>query len=203
MLCMAIGTASGHRIILMGLGQFNHIMAGRAKFVLPDLKKTRLICHMGVVAGLAAIPHGGMDRVPGEALRIVAFKAELFSRSVEEVRLFGVVRLMAGDTVSVLNGSVHRVLGAGFPHGGMAGQADDRNRLAHQNRRDQSMGEMTGFAVVLRDRGMNISDLIAGRHVRMALGARLSTLRLDLLGAATRQKDQNPQADKTESQGLH
>jgi hypothetical protein len=80
----------------------------------------------------------------------------------------------------------------------MAGKTNSRHRLAQQNRWDQTMGEMTGFAVLLLDRLMHKPGLEFGDLLWMALGACASNLRLALHrgGCAAYHKSQNSQTDE-------
>ena len=154
---------------------------------------------MGKVTCATALLNGGMNGAPGETCRIMTFKTQFLSGSMEKLGIFRVMHRMAGITVSGSNGIVHRRLAADILKIRVTWQADRRQRLTHQDCRHQSMGEMTSFAILLLYRLMDDTRFIFGDHLRMTLGAGVLHHRLTFDGcrSASSQYDQASQADET------
>jgi len=199
---VTVDTNAFDRIVLVGRSELGaaRVMTGGAQCIPFHLQQFWMILHVGIMTGHATVLEGGVDIGPGKRLAVMAIETDFFRRGDEKLGIIGVVRIMAGFAVTVAHRIVHRSFGRDFLERRVALQADHRHRLAHQDRGNQAMGEMTRLAVLFLDRRVNIPGLIAGDLVRMALRAGPADFRSAFLrgGPATRREGQNAQADEGE-----
>jgi hypothetical protein len=199
MLSMAVDASRINRVTLVRLNKsgIGYVMAGSTQIGACQVQQARVVCRMGKVTSATALLNGGMNGAPGETCRIMTFKTQLLSGSMEKLGIFRVMHRMAGITVSGSNGLVHRRLTADIFKTRVTWQTDSRQRLPHQDCRYQSVGKMTSFAVLLLYRLMDNSRFIFGDHLRMTLGAGILHHRFTFDGcrSASGQYDQASQAD--------
>jgi hypothetical protein len=156
MLCVTVNASVPDRIVLMGLNKRGavYFMTGTAQVIFRHVQQARIICHVGLVAGEAAICYRRMDSVPCKEALFMAVEAELINCSSKELWIFRIVRIMTGITFTPADRFVYRYLVRYILERSMAWQADCWDRLAQQDGRNHAMREMTGFAVFFLDRLM-------------------------------------------------
>jgi len=202
MLRMAVDTAGCNRVALVCGGKTGtaDFMTGGTQLVWCLLKQPCKIRHVRAVTGSATLLHRLMDGRPRKTLRIMTFETEVVRGRVQQFRIVGVVHFVTGLTFSAAHWFVSRNLVTDLLELHMTGQTDRRHRLTQQDRRNQPVRKMTGFAVLLFHRLVNNTLFKRGHHFRVTLGTGLANNRLAFHRgrSATCNQGKQHQANKTE-----